>query len=208
MDADHSPADGSAPVRADEPRRLCGARRFRRVLSYDIVVYDAAKFDRLCTQARSYGILCAPSVGPGYDAAAATGDTHVKDRAERRDLRLDVEGSAPSRRGPRHDHVVQRVGRGDADRARGPRREVRELRRRLRTSRARSRAAYIRRTRVLDVTLLGTRPPRSRRRAPRRRPRRREARDGRDRPGRRPTPRGRASLHLRRRRSREASRWR
>jgi glycoprotein endo-alpha-1,2-mannosidase len=47
---------------------------------YDIVVYDAAKFDRLCTQARSYGILCAPSVGPGYDAAAATGDTHVKDR--------------------------------------------------------------------------------------------------------------------------------
>ncbi|MFI5414623.1 MAG: alpha-mannosidase, partial [Candidatus Lutacidiplasmatales archaeon] len=30
--------------------------------------------------ARSYGILCAPSVGPGYDAAAATGDTHVKDR--------------------------------------------------------------------------------------------------------------------------------
>jgi glycoprotein endo-alpha-1,2-mannosidase len=47
---------------------------------YDIVVYDAAKFDRLCGQARSYGILCAPSVGPGYDAAAATGDTHVKDR--------------------------------------------------------------------------------------------------------------------------------
>jgi hypothetical protein len=47
---------------------------------YDIVVYDAAKFDRLCAQARSYGILCAPSVGPGYDAAAATGDTHVKDR--------------------------------------------------------------------------------------------------------------------------------
>ena len=41
-----------------------------------------------------YGILCAPSVGPGYDALAATGDTRVKAAARRRDVRLDVECGA------------------------------------------------------------------------------------------------------------------
>jgi glycoprotein endo-alpha-1,2-mannosidase len=53
---------------------------FAGFYTYDIVVYDAAKFDRLCKQARTLGILCAPSVGPGYDASAATGDIRVKDR--------------------------------------------------------------------------------------------------------------------------------
>lgn len=49
--------------------------------TYDIVLYGAAKFDRLCTQARELGLLCAPSVGPGYDASQATGDQKVKPRA-------------------------------------------------------------------------------------------------------------------------------
>jgi hypothetical protein len=53
---------------------------FAGFYTYDIVIYHAAKFDRYCRQARARGILCAPSVGPGYDALAATGDTHVKDR--------------------------------------------------------------------------------------------------------------------------------
>jgi glycoprotein endo-alpha-1,2-mannosidase len=53
---------------------------FAGFYTYDIVVYDATKFDRLCKQARTLGILCAPSVGPGYDASAATGDIRVKDR--------------------------------------------------------------------------------------------------------------------------------
>lgn len=53
---------------------------FAGFYTYDIVMYHAAKFDRYCRQARAHGILCAPSVGPGYDALAATGDTHVKDR--------------------------------------------------------------------------------------------------------------------------------
>jgi len=53
---------------------------FAGFYTYDIVIYHAAKFDRYCTQARARGILCAPSVGPGYDALAATGDTRVKDR--------------------------------------------------------------------------------------------------------------------------------
>src|SRR5919201_1554953 len=55
---------------------------FAGFYTYDILLYDAAKFGRLCEQARATGILCAPSVGPGYDAAAATGDPRVKPRLD------------------------------------------------------------------------------------------------------------------------------
>jgi glycoprotein endo-alpha-1,2-mannosidase len=48
--------------------------------TYDILVYHGAKFDRLCLQARAAGILCAPSVGPGYKAWYAVGDSRVKPR--------------------------------------------------------------------------------------------------------------------------------
>jgi glycoprotein endo-alpha-1,2-mannosidase len=53
---------------------------FTGFYTYDILLYDGAKFARLCEQARTLGILCAPSVGPGYEATAATGDTRVKPR--------------------------------------------------------------------------------------------------------------------------------
>jgi len=53
---------------------------FAGFYTYDILLYDGAKFDRFCTQARVMGILCAPSVGPGYEATAATGDSRVKPR--------------------------------------------------------------------------------------------------------------------------------
>jgi glycoprotein endo-alpha-1,2-mannosidase len=53
---------------------------FAGFYTYDILLYDGAKFDRLCAQARTLGILCAPSVGPGYQATAATGDPRVKPR--------------------------------------------------------------------------------------------------------------------------------
>jgi glycoprotein endo-alpha-1,2-mannosidase len=55
---------------------------FAGFYTYDILLYDGAKFDRLCAQAHAAGILCAPSVGPGYEAAAATGDTRVKPRLD------------------------------------------------------------------------------------------------------------------------------
>jgi hypothetical protein len=48
--------------------------------TYDILLYGGAKFRRLCAQAHRAGILCAPSVGPGYDAQLATGDPRVKPR--------------------------------------------------------------------------------------------------------------------------------
>ncbi len=48
--------------------------------TYDILVFGGSKFARLCEQAHAAGILCAPSVGPGYDAQSATGDPRVKPR--------------------------------------------------------------------------------------------------------------------------------
>jgi glycoprotein endo-alpha-1,2-mannosidase len=54
---------------------------FAGFYTYDIVVYGGAKFARLCEQAHERGILCAPSVGPGY-AARATDDPQVKPRLD------------------------------------------------------------------------------------------------------------------------------
>jgi len=53
---------------------------FAGFYTYDILIYDGAKFERLCAQARAAGILCAPSVGPGYVATQATGDVREKPR--------------------------------------------------------------------------------------------------------------------------------
>jgi glycoprotein endo-alpha-1,2-mannosidase len=48
--------------------------------TYDVRTWGGATFKRICTQARSVGILCAPSVGPGYDARLATDDPVVRER--------------------------------------------------------------------------------------------------------------------------------
>jgi len=61
---------------------FAAAAGFAGFYTYDILLYHGAKFDRLCTQARAMGILCAPSVGPGYDAWQATGDMRVKPRRD------------------------------------------------------------------------------------------------------------------------------
>lgn len=53
---------------------------FTGVYTYDTLVYTGALFKRLCRQAHARGLLCAPSVGPGYDAQRATGDARVKPR--------------------------------------------------------------------------------------------------------------------------------
>jgi glycoprotein endo-alpha-1,2-mannosidase len=54
---------------------------FSGFYTYDILEYGGAKFARFCRQAHVAGILCAPSVGPGYQAYLANGDTRVKPRA-------------------------------------------------------------------------------------------------------------------------------
>jgi glycoprotein endo-alpha-1,2-mannosidase len=59
---------------------FAAAGRFDGVYTYDILLFDGDFFGRYCAQARRAGLLCAPSVGPGYMATRATGDTRVKPR--------------------------------------------------------------------------------------------------------------------------------
>jgi glycoprotein endo-alpha-1,2-mannosidase len=63
---------------------FAAAARFHGIYTYDVLVYGGNMFGRLCTQARRAGLLCAPSVGPGYVAARATGDPRVKPRRQGR----------------------------------------------------------------------------------------------------------------------------
>lgn len=53
---------------------------FDGVYTYDVYTYGAQSFPRLCAQARAAGLLCFPSVGPGYDARRGSGDPRVKPR--------------------------------------------------------------------------------------------------------------------------------
>ena len=59
---------------------FAAAAGFDGVYTYDILTYDGDKFIRLCDQARRLRLLCAPSVGPGYDATRAGEAAAVKGR--------------------------------------------------------------------------------------------------------------------------------
>jgi len=72
---------------------------FDGIYTYDVYVHSGGSFPRICRQARQVGLLCAPSVGPGYDAQRATGDT-------RRQLR---------KRGARYDSMWERAVRAQPD---------------------------------------------------------------------------------------------
>ena len=56
------------------------ASGFDGIYTYDIVVYGGNKFARICAEAHAVNLLCAPSVGPGYDARRGSGDPKVKPR--------------------------------------------------------------------------------------------------------------------------------
>ncbi|HXF98152.1 MAG TPA: hypothetical protein VNJ46_06020, partial [Gaiellaceae bacterium] len=56
------------------------AAGFDGVYTYDVAIWTGRTFRRLCAQARAAGLLCAPSVGPGYDARLATGHALVRPR--------------------------------------------------------------------------------------------------------------------------------
>ncbi len=66
--------------------------------TYDVYVYDGTAFRRTCRAAHALKLACAPSVGPGYDASRATGDTRVQDREAGR--RYDSLWRQASRAGP------------------------------------------------------------------------------------------------------------
>jgi glycoprotein endo-alpha-1,2-mannosidase len=53
---------------------------FAGFYTYDVYTYTGASFQRMCRSAAMHGLLCAPSVGPGYDARRATGSTDVRPR--------------------------------------------------------------------------------------------------------------------------------
>jgi glycoprotein endo-alpha-1,2-mannosidase len=53
---------------------------FAGLYTYDIYTYSGSSFPRLCASARRLGLVCAPSVGPGYDGRRATGDPDVRSR--------------------------------------------------------------------------------------------------------------------------------
>ena len=56
---------------------------FQGIYTYDTMTYRSSLFRRMCTAAHRQGLLCAPSVGPGYDAQRATGDLRTVDRKNR-----------------------------------------------------------------------------------------------------------------------------
>jgi glycoprotein endo-alpha-1,2-mannosidase len=56
------------------------AAGFDGVYTYDIVTYRGSMFARMCNEAHARHLLCAPSVGPGYDARRGSGDVAVKPR--------------------------------------------------------------------------------------------------------------------------------
>jgi len=89
-DADRDPAAEWAEALADlEDVRVIGhttlvgrakASGFDGLYTYDVVTWNGSLFKRLCTQAHRAGLLCAPSVGPGYDARLATRHDVVRPR--------------------------------------------------------------------------------------------------------------------------------
>jgi hypothetical protein len=70
---------------------------FDGLYTYDVLLFDGVLFPRLCRQARLLHLLCAPSVGPGYDARNATGDTRVKPRRDGRRYDAMWQGALRSR---------------------------------------------------------------------------------------------------------------
>jgi hypothetical protein len=56
------------------------AAGFDGIYTYDIVTYGGDKFARICAEAHAKHLVCAPSVGPGYDARRGSGDPIVKPR--------------------------------------------------------------------------------------------------------------------------------
>jgi len=57
---------------------------FQGIYTYDTLTFRGRVFARMCTAAHKQGLLCGPSVGPGYSAARATGDVRSVDRANGR----------------------------------------------------------------------------------------------------------------------------
>jgi glycoprotein endo-alpha-1,2-mannosidase len=108
-DADRNPAEAWAEALAPlDDVRVFGhttfvgrakASGFDGLYTYDVGTWSGSTFARICTQAHKVGLLCAPSVGPGYDARLATKDPIIR-------LRQD---------GATYDRMWRAAVRADAD---------------------------------------------------------------------------------------------
>jgi glycoprotein endo-alpha-1,2-mannosidase len=56
------------------------AAHFSGIYTYDIATYGPGTLGPICARAHQLGLICAPSVGPGYDALRGDGDTHFRAR--------------------------------------------------------------------------------------------------------------------------------
>jgi hypothetical protein len=61
---------------------LAAAGHFDGVYTYDIVTYGGGLLTRYCNEAHALHLVCAPSVGPGYEALRGAGDPKVKPRSQ------------------------------------------------------------------------------------------------------------------------------
>ena len=121
------PAASPAPSSSASPPR----RGFDGFYTYDFINYGGGKFARLCSQAHACTSSARRASGRATTAPRAGETPAGGQRRERRHLRQALDGGARGAARHRHDHELQRVGRGDADRAGpGPAR-LRRLRRRL-----------------------------------------------------------------------------
>jgi hypothetical protein len=72
---------GPVQVLAETPNATrAAAAGFQGIYTYDLVANGPLSFARLCARARALHLVCAPSVGPGYEADRATGDPRVRPR--------------------------------------------------------------------------------------------------------------------------------
>ena len=57
---------------------------FQGLYTYDVLVHDGRSFARMCAGARRLGLVCAPSVGPGFAAYRATSEVRTRTRNDGR----------------------------------------------------------------------------------------------------------------------------
>jgi hypothetical protein len=76
----HAQAPGERLFAGTELAGFAAAGRFDGFYTYDFINYGGDKFARFCSQAHAMHLLCAPSVGPGYDGSRAGESPGGRDR--------------------------------------------------------------------------------------------------------------------------------
>jgi hypothetical protein len=90
--------EGIVLLAGTEKAGFAAAGRFDGLYTYDFVNWHGGKFARICAQAHALRLLCAPSVGPGYDGRRA-GEPPVR-RSRRNGATYDALWAAALRARP------------------------------------------------------------------------------------------------------------